>query len=153
MIYKEDTLVPYMVVSMFCVVLGAKNTSERFKIATSLFDYAFSTLKCQTFSEKGSVVKESIPVRGGMRREINLVAKETVVKILDKNTPTLQVVELVPNGLQAPFDSETILGSISYQTPAGEEIARVDLVAQHPVEAARLRHFIRNVLLHGFLHN
>ena len=136
--------------SMFCVVLGARNSSERFGIASALLDHAFATIKSQPLATKGEVIKESVRVQGGLRREVNLVAKETVVALLEKSAAALQAVEDIPEYLVAPLQQDAVVGSISYQTQDGLEIAKVELVPQQPIEEAHLRDFIRNALL-GYL--
>jgi len=136
--------------AMLCVVLGAKNANERFDAAASMLDYAFATVQTQRLAQKGDVIRESVPIRGGMRREVNLVAKETVVALLDKTAGALTAVEEIPESLTAPIVEGEVLGSISYQTQDGVEKARVELIAQHAVEQAGYRDAVRSVLL-GFL--
>lgn len=133
--------------SMLVVVLGAKNASDRFAIAGEMFDHAFATLKSQNLAQEGQVLYENVPIQGGMRREVNLVAKETVVALLDKSAPALQAVADVPETLMAPVEEGAILGSISYQDQSGAEVARVELIAQHAVDEAHLRDFIRMLLM------
>jgi D-alanyl-D-alanine carboxypeptidase len=91
-----------------------------------------------------------VRVQGGLRREVNLVAKDTVVLLLDKSEPALTPVEDIPDRLQAPLSTGDVVGSVSYQTADGVEKGKVELVPQADVEQAFMRDIIRRVLL-GFL--
>ncbi len=132
---------------LICVVLGCRNSSTRFGVAAGMLDQAFATKKAQKLAEKGEVIAESIRVRGGKRREVNLVAKDTVVLLLDKAEPSLVAVENIPEELQAPLDTDSVVGSVSYQTADGVEKGKVELVPQAEVEQAFLREIIRQLLL------
>ena len=132
---------------LICVVLGCQNANTRFAIAGSMLDQAFATKKAQKCAEKGEVIAESVRVQGGKRREVNLVAKDTVVLLLDKAEPTLVAVENIPQQLQAPLDTNSVVGTISYQTADGVEKGKVELVVQAPVEQAFFREIVRDLLL------
>jgi len=135
---------------LICVVLGAKNSSDRFETATQMLDYAFASIQTQKVAVAGSVIKENVRVQGGKRREINLVAKEDVVLLLDKNQQRLKGVEQIPEVIAAPFTTSDVLGYVVYQDESGAEVARVELVAQHNVEQASFRDYMREIVL-GFL--
>lgn len=135
---------------LICVVLGCKNASTRFALAGDMLDQAFATKKAQKLASEGDVIAESVRVQGGTRREVNLVAKDTVVLLLEKSESALTPVENIPERLDAPLNTETVLGTISYQTSDGVEKGKVELVAQFAVEQAFFRDIIRQILL-GFL--
>ncbi len=132
---------------LICVVTGCRNSSGRFAIASSMLDQAFATKKAQKLAEKGEVIAESVRVHGGKRREVNLVAKDTVVLLLDKAEPALMAVENIPEQLQAPLGLSSVVGSVSYQTADGVEMGKVELVPQVEVEQAFFREIIRELLL------
>lgn len=132
---------------LIAVVLGCKNSSTRFAVAGSMLDQAFATKKAQKLAEKGEVIAEGIRVQGGKRREVNLVAKDTVVLLLDKAEPALVAVEQIPEQLQAPLDTGAVVGTVSYRTADGAEKGKVELVAQMDVEKAFFREIIRDLLL------
>lgn len=132
---------------LICVVLGCRNSSTRFAVASAMLDQAFATKKAQKCAEKGEVIAESVRVHGGKRREVNLVAKDTIVLLLDKAEPALVAVENIPEQLEAPLDTNSVVGSVSYQTADGVEKGKVELVPQVEVEQALFREIIRNLLL------
>lgn len=136
--------------NLVCVVLGSKNSATRFAIATEMLNQTFSTIRAQRLATKGEVLAKDVRVIGGKRREVNLVAKESVVLLLEKNEPALSPVEAIPKRLHAPLSAEDVVGTISYQTVDGVERGKVELVVQVPIEEAFLRDFIRNAIL-GFL--
>lgn len=132
---------------LICVVTNCRNSSTRFAVASSMLDQAFATKKAQKLAEKGEVIAESVRVRGGKRREVNLVARDTIVLLLDKSEPALVAVENIPKQLDAPLDTNSVVGSVSYQTADGVEKGKVELVPQVDVEQAVLREIIRSLLL------
>ncbi|HWR24003.1 MAG TPA: serine hydrolase [Feifaniaceae bacterium] len=132
---------------LICVVTGCRNSSTRFAVASSMLDQAFATKKAQKCAEKGEVIAESVRVHGGKRREVNLVAKDSVVLLLDKAEPALVAVENIPEQLQAPLGLDSVVGDVSYQTADGVEMGKVELVPQVEVEEAFFREIIRQLLL------
>lgn len=135
---------------LLCVTLGCRNANTRFAVAGNMLDQIFATKKAQCLANAGDVIAQNVRVKGGTRREVNLVAKDTVVLLLDKSDPALTAVENIPEKLQAPFGAKDVLGSISYQTADGVEKGKVELVAQTEVGEAFFRDIIRQILL-GFL--
>lgn len=135
---------------LIAVVIGCRNSSQRFELAGSLMDEAFATTRAQKLCEKGDLIREDVPVKGGRRRTVNLVAKETVVLLLEKSEPSLQAVEELPERLTAPLLPNEVLGGISYRRADGEELGRVDVIAQAEVEAFTYRDII-SVLLFAFI--
>jgi D-alanyl-D-alanine carboxypeptidase (penicillin-binding protein 5/6) len=135
---------------LICVTLGCRNANTRFALAGNMLDQVFATKKAQCLANAGDVIAESVRVQGGSRREVNLVAKDTVVLLLDKSEPALTAVENIPGRLQAPLSTGDVVGSVSYQTADGVEKGKVELVPQADVDQAFMRDIIRRVLL-GFL--
>jgi len=132
---------------LICVVLGCQNSSSRFSLASGLLDQAFATMKAQKLAKKGDVIEENVRVKGGKQRAVNLVAKDTVVLLLDKSDPALVSVENIPEELNAPVTTGDVVGTISYQTPDGVEKGKVELVPQEDVGQAFLREIIRELFL------
>ncbi len=135
---------------LICVTLGCRNANTRFALAGNMLDQIFATKKAQCLANAGDVIAESVRVQGGSRREVNLVAKDTVVLLLDKSEPALTAVENIPDRLEAPLSTGDVVGNVSYQTADGVEKGKVELVPQADVDQAFMRDIIRRVLL-GFL--
>ncbi|MDL2257916.1 hypothetical protein LJC42_01990 [Eubacteriales bacterium OttesenSCG-928-K08] len=132
---------------LICVVLGAKNSNERFAVAQALLDEAYATLRTQSLAQKGDVFAQDVRVKGGKISSISLVAKDTVVLLLDKAEPALTAVENIPEELSAPLKATDVVGSISYQSADGVERGKVELVPAQSVEKNYYRDCIREVLL------
>lgn len=132
---------------LVCVVLGCKNASSRFALASAMLDQAFATKKAQKLAKQGDVLAENVRVHGGKQRSVDLVAKDTVVLLLDKSAPALVTVEDIPDQLDAPLAATDVVGSISYRTPDGAEVGKVELVPAQDVEQAFLSEIIRDLLL------
>lgn len=135
---------------LICVTLGCRNANTRFALAGNMLDQIFATKKAQCLANAGDVIAESVRVQGGSRREVNLIAKDTIVLLLDKSEQALTPVENIPDRLEAPLTTGDVVGSVSYQTADGVEKGKVELVPQANVDQAFLRDIIRQVLL-GFL--
>ena len=132
---------------LICVVLGCPNSSTRFALVSAMLDQAFAAKKAQKLAKQGDVLAENVRVNGGKQRSVNLVAKDTVVLLLDKSDPTLVPVENIPDELDAPLAATDVVGSISYRTPEGVEKGKVELVPAQNVEQAFLREIIRDLIL------
>ncbi|MDD3921331.1 MAG: hypothetical protein PHO41_09200 [Eubacteriales bacterium] len=133
--------------SMFCAVVSCKNSSERFSMAAELLDYAFTAVKATVLATEGQVMVENIKVSGGMRREVNLIAKEGVTVILEQTAGELVEKRELPEALTAPLSATDTVGKIMYETAEGKQLAVVELIPQYEVETAGFRDRIREVLL------
>lgn len=133
--------------SMFCAVIGCKNASERAKLATELLDHAFTAVKAEVLSIKGQVMIENMRVNGGLRREVNLIAKEAVTVIRSQTEGALVEKRDIPEELNAPLGAADVVGKLLYETEDGKQVAVVELLPQYPVETAGFRDRIREVLM------
>lgn len=131
---------------LIAVVAGCKNSSTRFAVATNMLDQAFAAKRVQKLATAGEVLAENVRVKGGEQKHINLVAKETVVLLLDKAEPSMQAVKDIPESIQAPVLTNQPVGFIIYQTESGEVKGRVELVAQSEVPAFSFRDLLSEVL-------
>lgn len=135
---------------LIAVVIGCLNSSTRFSIAGDMLDQAFATTRAQKLCEAGEILRENVRVKGGERKQVNLVAKESIVLLLDKAEPSLQAVEDIPEVLEAPLSPDTVVGTITYQTAQGEVRGKVEVVPNVVVNTFSFRDLIGEIL-HEFL--
>lgn len=129
------------------VVIGCQNSSIRFETATAMFNQGFAAIRTQKLAVKGDVIAQNIRVKGSRIREVNLIAKNTVVVLLDKNTPMLEGIEDIPSELKAPLNTSNVVGAVYYRSTEGEEVGRVELVPQYDIEASSFRGIVSLMLL------
>lgn len=127
-----------------CAVLGAQNSSRRAEKAQSMLEYAFAAYDVKILADKGEVIEEGIPVRGGTQGSVSLTAKETVTALIPKNAK-LEEQREVPELLEAPIGRKGTAGRIIY-TLEGETVGVVELVSAEEVARAKAADYIRLTL-------
>jgi D-alanyl-D-alanine carboxypeptidase (penicillin-binding protein 5/6) len=132
---------------MLCVILGASSAEKRFAAAAEMLDMAAARYKTQTIAEAGEVIVESVPINGGTRRAVNLIAANSLVLLMEREQGEPEIVKNIPEQLDAPFTEQAILGNIIYRTQAGAELGRVELRAQYAVDTWTFRDAITEVLM------
>ncbi len=133
--------------AMLCVIVGAPSAEKRFAAAAEMLDAAAASYKTQTVAKAGEVIAEAVPVNGGTRGEVNLVAANTLVLLMEREQGEAEIVRNIPEQLDAPFSEQAILGNIIYRTPSGRELGRVELRAQYAVDTWTFRDAVSQVLL------
>lgn len=128
-------------------VIGCQNSSIRFETATAMYNQGFAAIRVQRLASKGDVISKGIRVKGSRIRDVNLVAKDTVVVLLDKNAPPLEGIEDIPTELKAPLNSNNVVGAVCYRNSEGEEVGRVELVPQYDIDASSFRGIVSLLLL------
>lgn len=101
-------------VGYVAVVIGCKNSEERFAAATALFDYAYANCKLQTLTQKLSPTLSAYPVQNGALREVDLYPEETVVSLLRKSDGELQTTYDLPEVLNAPLYMNVPVGHVYF---------------------------------------
>ena len=131
--------------SYICTVLGAQNSSQRAEKAQTMLEYAFAAYDAKTLASEGEIIEESIPVHNGTRGSVALAAKKTTVALLPKNAKPVEQRD-IPETLEAPVDSNTVVGRITY-TLEGDMVGMVELVCAEAVEKANAFDYIRMSLM------
>jgi D-alanyl-D-alanine carboxypeptidase (penicillin-binding protein 5/6) len=132
---------------MLCVVTGARNSKERFAIATELLDFGFANYKSEVLINKGEVAVENIEVKGGTQRYVNLVADKDAAFLLNKNDNAPEAKLNVPEFLAAPIKAGEPVGSIDYYDSNGKSIMSVGLIPQTSIEQAGIGDYFMKILL------
>lgn len=132
---------------LICVVMGTKNSSERFKLATSMLEYGYANYRAVSLLDEGEIVSEGIRVNGGRQRFVNLISKEKVALLLPKSADDPVQTFNVPESVAAPVDKDVPLGTLEYKDSEGNILAKVDLYPQQDIEVAEFGDYLRMLLL------
>ncbi|MBQ9833446.1 MAG: D-alanyl-D-alanine carboxypeptidase, partial [Clostridia bacterium] len=133
-----------------CVTLGSKNSSERFDLATEMTEYAFASYKTMKTAAKGQIIEEQISVSGGIKKSVDLVAKNDCMLIF-RNGSSYEAYAEIPEQLEAPLSTEQTVGKIEYKDSDGNLIGTLELCPSENIEQAS---FWDNVLsvFRNYLH-
>lgn len=118
--------------TLIAVVLGADTSALRFSEAATLLDTGFagwSSVKPET-AKVGS-----LPVTGGMESEVELKVEECPSLLIEKGREEeLKQTVHLPESLQAPVDTKTIIGTVTV-TLGETQLVSLPIYAAREVEA------------------
>ena len=117
-------------ISLYAVVLGAKNESARFRDARELLDWGFAHYRPQSLATSGSLLAEA-PVSDYLDVTVPaIVSADAIVPVLDMNGPITRTVTVA--AVKAPVQAGQSVGVATF-TQAGRQIASIPLVAKYDV--------------------
>lgn len=132
---------------LIAVVLGAKDSKDRFSTASTLLDWGFANFKLVTVAPEEAL--PTVPVALGTQDSValNPVQAQILIRSADEGQITTQVV--LPGGVEAPVEQGGQLGSFVVQI--GDQVAAVcPLEASQSVERLQLGdvflRFVKNLL-------
>ncbi|MDD3401077.1 MAG: hypothetical protein PHT58_05560 [Eubacteriales bacterium] len=133
-----------------CVVIGSKNSEDRFNVATSLFDYAFSSFRIQTLATAYTPLLKEVLVRSGDPKSVDLVSHETAVILQRKDEGELEKVWEIAQELQAPLYADVSVGMMTVRNVQGETLCQIPIYPAVDVQSYGtldiLRRLARNFL-------
>lgn len=132
---------------LICVILGAKNSSARFVLATSMLEYGYANFKAVSLLTEGDIVSEGVRVTGGRQGFVNLISNEGVALLLPKNAKDPIQTLNVPELMAAPIKKDVPAGTLEYKDTEGNLLAKVDLFPQQDIEIAKFGDYLRLILL------
>lgn len=135
--------------SLIAVIMKAPSSALRFKNATSLLDYGFSTFSYSSYAVKGDVFK-TIPVHKGVEDSINIIY-ETSPSFLVKKGEEASISYSInlPDSIDAPITQNQVIGSITYSI--GESnVYTVNLVAEKSINKIDLFSMSKHLLTKWF---
>lgn len=118
---------------LISVVLKAPSSKVRFDESKQLLNWGFSTYAAATVVEGGTVVAE-LPVQNGVATSISIVPERDLCVLVERGKEQdFEVQTNIVENIDAPVTKGEKLGfMVAYQD--GEEVARVDLIANADVE-------------------
>lgn len=118
--------------TLIAVVLGADTSALRFSETATLLDTGFAGWS----SVKPEIAKVgSLPVTGGMESEVELKVEECPSLLIEKGREEeLKQTVHLPESLQAPVDTKTIIGTVTV-TLGDTQLVSLPIYAAREVEA------------------
>lgn len=114
------------------VVLGCETSEARFDAAASLLDYGFANYKVIS-PEIDEAQITSVKVKGGIQKEAVPVASGLQKILVDASNTDVQASYSIKTQVEAPVKKGDVLGSVTFASEDGNEIAKIDLVAQSDI--------------------
>ncbi len=135
--------------SLIAVIMKAPSTKVRFAEAQKLLDYGFNHYEYKKLASNGEVVK-SIIVNKGIESQVNGILETDSGVLIEKgqNKDIEQVLE-VPDIISSPITKGDIIGNITYNLN-GEEIGKVNIVAEKSIERIGIVSMIEHIYLKWF---
>lgn len=136
---------------LISVVLAADSSALRFSEAIKLLDYGFSNYDSVTIGKKGDLVA-SIPIEKGEVDSLSLVLERDCHLLITKTDKGDIEKEIInPESVEAPINRGDKVGELIVKLN-GEEVDRIDLLAETEVGKASVLRILKNVW-NNFLFN
>ena len=118
---------------LVAVVLGTPNSQTRFNEARSMLDYGFANYQRTVIANKGDLLGEALPVKGGSAEEVELMLGSGLSMLLRTGQQSGLKLELaLPESVAAPIAAGDVLGTVNVLLE-GKVIARLNCVAADDV--------------------
>ena len=135
--------------SLIGVIMKAPSSKVRFAEAQKLLDYGFNNFEYKKLANKNDIVR-SVSVNKGTEQTVNCVFESDSGVLIKKGSDKdiEQQLEL-PETIQAPVLEGQCVGSVTYSLN-GEEVAKVNIVAQNNVAKNTAFNMIESIYLKWF---
>lgn len=134
-------------VRYIAIVLGARNSEERFSLARELLNYGFANYKTVTVVKKEQCFdgSKNLKVILGKLDFVDGITAQPFIRVAEVSQKTDYTVTSVPNEtITAPVNKGDKIGYyIVYAN--GEEIARIDMLAANSIERLNFGDYIKNM--------
>ena len=136
--------------SLIAVVMASPDPKERFKDASKILDYGFSNYEILEADDKDKIIGDTAvykgekdKVNGVLSKQANFVIKKGGSKDIEKD---IQIID----GIKAPVVKGTKIGEAIY-TSNGEEIGRIDILAEEDIKKASLNDILRKLIFNWII--
>lgn len=136
---------------LIAVVLGADSSSERFDVASEMFDYGFANYRLYPVAKRGTKIKGQLPVNGGRPEGVSLELDGDLTLLVSKGKE--QEIELhpeLPDVLDAPVEIGQSVGSVRVELN-GRTLARLPVIASSASEVRGIGGSLRKLLTRWIL--
>ena len=118
---------------LIAVVLGTPNSQVRFNEARSMLDYGFANYQRTVIANKGDLLGETLPVKGGSAEKVELMLGSGLSMLMRTGEQSKLKLELsLPENVQAPIAAGDVLGTVNVLLD-GRVVARLNCVAADEV--------------------
>ncbi|MFP4697472.1 MAG: D-alanyl-D-alanine carboxypeptidase family protein [Eubacteriales bacterium] len=118
------------------VVMAAPDYKTRFHEVMKLLDYGFANCSIYKDDLKGKIINV-IPVKKGVKEEVNCVVKDDFGHVLAKEDSQKEVTKqvVIPESIEAPIKKGEKIGDLIYNID-GNEIGKVDIIVDEDIDVA-----------------
>lgn len=118
---------------LVAVVLGTPNSQTRFNEARSMLEYGFANYQRTVIANKGDLLGESLPVKGGSAESVELMLGSGLSMLLRNGQQSSLKLEVnLPEAAQAPIAAGDVLGTVNVLLE-GQVVARLNCLAASDV--------------------
>jgi len=111
------------------IVLGTPVSQTRFNEARSMLDYGFASYQRTTVANKGDLLGQTLPVKGGSAEEVELMLGSGLSMLLRTGQMSdLQLEVALPEFVEAPISQGDVLGTVRVLLD-GQIVAKLNCVA------------------------
>ena len=136
---------------LIAVVLGAPSGSERFEIASEMFDYGFANYRLYPVAQKGTKIKGTLPVQGGRPDSVSLILDGDLTLLVTKGSEQdISLVPELPERVEAPVAVGDLIGYVRVEQN-GRTLAKLPVVAASTSEIKGFDGNLKKLLRHWVL--
>ena len=132
--------------TFLAVVLGAPDSSTRFKLAEELLDHGFASFRSVEIGKAGDVFGE-VSVIGGSANSVEAVLGCDLFMLTGLNGSKLLTEAELPDSIEAPIAEGSEIGTLNVRSASGDLLISAPLTAKSTIERACFKDiFIRLVM-------
>lgn len=133
-----------------CVVLGAKNSADRFTAAQSAIEEAFASYKDNKIASKGEIILKDYPISGATQKKCNIVALYDLSVLTEQSSGKLTCTYDLPRYITAPAKAGDVVGNATYSDAEGKVVCSLELTVEKDIDRALFSDFFFMVLCAWF---
>lgn len=130
-----------------CTVLGAADSSARFRTATKLLEEAFANYKTFPLCSTDMPFMQDYPVENGDMDTVDLYPHEDVSLLLNRNDGEPKHTVDLPETLTAPLDPDFAVGSVTFYGGDGAVLCEIALYPEQTVCATGFTDIFKRILI------
>ena len=131
--------------TFLAITAGMPDSASRFKLASDMLDYGFSSFRTVTIGSVGDMVG-SISVVGGTDKTVDAVTSGTVTALMPVSDTKLVTETLLPDLITAPIKEGDAVGTLILKNSNDEKVGEVTLVAKRSVDKASFKDYFMRIL-------
>lgn len=131
--------------TFLCAVLGAENSSARFKTGTEQIEEAFGNCRTVRLCTKDEPIASGYPVGNGDADTVELYVREDVSLLLKKTESEPLPVFDLPDALTAPLDPAHAVGTVAFLDGEGKKLVELALYPGEAIASTGFRDILKRI--------